>query len=253
MGVALYPTLVHQVAQGTLGDGLHDLFPALAGIGVEEREQGLFAGLAVQQLGIVVLQVDISAVDLFKDDAGFDFALGLGQGTSLNNLFHLETVAGIAPVVDEAQIGGSLAAGGIEAATGVRSVELAQQFAQQVGEVLVVVDVGQEFAVGFHIGLPVTAVVVEVVETLGNLLVHVVEHVLTLGKQVHLHVGLVVDACELVTGHGELLHPAAAQHKQRLAVLAGLDVGTTATHLVQQLGLVLTQVHLPQVIAFLEG
>ena len=111
---------------------------------------------------------------------------------------------------------------------------------------------GQELAVDFHIGLPVTAVIGEVVETLCNLLINMVEHILTLGEQVHLHVGLVVDACELVSSNGEFLHPAATQHKQRLAVLAGLDVGTTAAHLVQQFGLMLAQVHLPQVITFLK-
>ena len=87
-----------------------------------------------------------------------------------------------------------------------RHVELAQQLAQQVGIVIVVVDVWQELAVGVAHHVPLASVEVGAEEPLVDLVLHVVIHVLALGSQVHLHLGLVGDGCELVAGHCELVH-----------------------------------------------
>ena len=70
-----------------------------------------------------------------------------------------------------------------------RHIKLAEQFAEQFGKVVVVVDVGQELAVGLGHCFPVDAVHVLVVETLLLLLLNVVKHVLALGCGVEFQCG----------------------------------------------------------------
>ena len=82
---------------------------------------------------------------------------------------------------------------GIETAAGVRYVQFAQPFAQQLGKVIVIVDMGQEAAIGGGHLVPVHSVHRGVVESLLLLAVHVVEHVFALRSQIHLGIYLEGD------------------------------------------------------------
>mgnify|MGYP006913762995 CR=1 FL=1 len=62
---------------------------------------------------------------------------------------------------------------GIETAAGVRYVQFAQPFAQQLGKVIIIVDMGQEAAIGGGHLVPVHSVHIGIVESLLLLAVHV--------------------------------------------------------------------------------
>ena len=89
-----------------------------------------------------------------------------------------------------------------------RHIQFTQPFAQQFGEVVVVVDVGQELTVGGRHLVPVHAVHVQVVETLLFLFIDMVKHIGTLFGQVQLHFSTVGDGFQLVALGIHLLHTA---------------------------------------------
>ena len=134
-----------------------------------------------------------------------------------------------------------------------RYVQFAQPFAQQFGKVVVVADVGQEFAVVFCHLIPVYTVHVQVVEAFLFLLINVVEHVGTFVGQVHLHFGAVGDGFQFIVLGVHLLHAASAQDEEVVALLIQCERCPTCVHLFQQFGIALAQVHLPEVVAAFEG
>ena len=92
-----------------------------------------------------------------------------------------------------------------------------------------------------------------IVESLLLLAVHVVEHVFALRSQVPLGIYLEGDGGQRVGCSVHLLHLVAAQQEEGFAVLVQLHVRPSGIHLVQQTGLFLAQIHLPEVVAAFEG
>ena len=109
----------------------------------------------------------------------------------------------------------------------------------------------KELAVVLDSGIPVATVHVGVVESASHFTVHILEHVFTFLRAVHLHHCRIGDRGEFVAAH--LVHTAAAQNEEVLAVLVGLNVGPLRVHLVDELGAVFAQVHLPEVVVFLHS
>ena len=133
-----------------------------------------------------------------------------------------------------------------------RTVQLAQQFGQHLLEVVVVVDVRQVTFVGLAIAFPVDAMQVGVIELVLHLAPGVVEDVGTLLGRAVAEVGGKAYPRHLALAHGDFLDGSAGEQVDVLAVL--VDGHAAATHVLdEQLGGVLAEIALPQVISTLES
>ena len=103
---------------------------------------------------------------------------------------------------------------------------------------------GEELAIGSRHLLPVDTVHVGLIEPFGFLLADVVEHVGTLGSQVHFDRSAVIDRFECFTGSSHFLDGASAQDED-VAFLVHLHVCPSRVHLVEQAGVACAQLHLP--------
>ena len=192
------------------------------------------------------------AVDGGDDVAGLDFGVGTRKGTFNQYLVNLEAVAAVAEVVDETETGGAVglrARHAAVAAAGMAGVELAQQLAEQLGKVVVVGNVRQEFAIVLGHGVPVDAVHVLVVETGTLLALNVVKHILALGGGVYGDCRREGDGGHLVALGVELLERAAGHHN---VLAVGGDVEAAAARsLADKAVFVLAHLQFPKLSAVL--
>ena len=143
--------------------------------------------------------------------------------TSLDDFGHSQTVAIVVPVKEQSERGRTLAGcRGVVAAAGMRHVKLAEQLRQEIGEVVVVVDMGQELAVGFGHGFPVDTVHVFLIEASCFLLLYIVEHVFAFGLGVDFHCGRIFDGLYCLRGHAHFAEAVGAEQVQGVAILVGL-------------------------------
>ena len=103
-------------------------------------------------------------------------------------------------------------------------VQLTEDFAEEFGEVIIVIDVREELAIGSSHLVPLHAVHTGVVEAFGFLLADVVEHVGAFGCQVHLHLGLIAHGGKFFAGGGHFLDAASAQQED-VSFLVHLHAG----------------------------
>ena len=194
-----HPAAVEQITERTVRDGDNDLFPAFLGLWVEEGNKCLLPCLVVEQRVVVCIGGDFHAVYLLDDCAGFHPGVGCVEGAFLHHFGNEHAPARVVPVEEQSQAGSRFGLPfGIETAAGVRYVQFAQPFAQQLGKVIIIVDMGQEAAIGGGHLVPVHSVHIGIVESLLLLAVHVVEHVFALRSQVHLGIYLEGDGGQRV-------------------------------------------------------
>ncbi len=187
-GAALDPAFVEEGGLRGGGEGLHDLFPTLTGTGVVEGEEDGGVRLAVDEGIIVLARQDGLTVEFLDDDAGFHAGGAVVEEAVLQDFLDAQPVAFVLPVEEQPEFGGGLVgARRAIAGTGVGDVQFAEYLAEEFGEVMVVVDVGEEGAVCLPERREVHAVIVGAVEALRLLGEDVVEHVFALCRLVQLH------------------------------------------------------------------
>ncbi len=250
--VAVYPTLVEQFLLCGLRDGLDGEVEAFA-LGVLDGEAHVLACLSVEQGVVVLACLDGLAVYLLDDGSCARLVLLHGEGAALDDLLYLQSVALVGGVEEHAEgcrgEGGSLC--GV-AAAGVGGVQLAQHLAQHLGEVEVVVDVGQVFLIHLAVAFPVDALQVGVIELVLHLSPDVVEEVLALLGGLVVEVRFEVHVLALLACQLHLLDVASATEEEVVHVLVG-DESSASDALHHQCGASLLQVVAPEVVAVLEG
>ena len=112
-----------------------------------------------------------------------------------------------------------------------RYVQFAQPFAQHFGEIIIVIDMRQELAVGLRQGIPVHAVHVHVVEACLFLAVDVVEDVFAFFVGVHLHFGTVGNRFQFFRFPVHLLHGSSSQYEE-IPFAVGLHIRPARVHFV---------------------
>ena len=121
-----------------------------------------------------------------------------------------------------------------------RSVEFAENLAQKDGEILIIINVGEEAAVSLAIAVPIDTVEVDVIEFILDLREHVVIDVFTFERGMTVVGSLEFDCLGRTRRQGNFLHAAARNNIDVLNFGIGFD--TAADALGQHLGLVLTQI-----------
>ena len=107
--------------------------------------------------------------------------------TALKHFGHLQSGSVMAPVIQKSERSSGLSpVRSIIARTGMRGVQLAEQFAQHLLEVVVIVDVGKEFGISLRHTLPVATMVGGLIETVLNLLLDIVIQVVAFRLRVEL-------------------------------------------------------------------
>ena len=134
-----------------------------------------------------------------------------------------------------------------------RDIQLTQILGKQLLEIIVVADMRQEFPISGGHRLPIHAVHVQVIEAHLLLLIDMIEHIGPLSRQVHPHLRLIGDRFQLLAGQLHLLHRAATQYEERLPLFVERKFRPTRIGLMEQLRLMLPQIHLPEVMLALKG
>ena len=148
---------------------------------VLQCEKHVFACQACEEREVVFALLYLLAVYLGNDVSGLDVGADEVQRALRDDFLYLEAVALVALVVEGAESGRLLrSACAAVAGSRMRGIELAEHFAEHLGHVVVVGDVGQELAVIVSVVLPVAAVHVRAVEAVLHRLDHVLEDVLPL-------------------------------------------------------------------------
>ena len=250
--VAVYPSLVEQVVEAALRDSLHRNLHLLA-LGVSDAETYILAYLSVEQWEVVHSGFNLLAVDALNDAAGFYARILHIERTTLDNLLNLQAVTLILRVEEYTQVGcGERAVRSVVAGSCMRSVQLAQHFAQHLLEVEIVVDVRQELLIGLAVTFPVNTMNLRVVELVFHLSPYVVEEILALLGWLIVEVSLEADVLGAESAQIHLLDAASVADKEVLHILVGLQVALTyALH--HELGRAVLQVVLPEVVIILEG
>ena len=175
-----HPAVVQNAVQAACADGLEDNVAGLA-VGITECHLCAYTGHVEQKTVDGHFVCHCLAVDFFNNSTGEYDGTDAGQRAALDHLVDFCSFAGIFEVVQSTE--GCSAFGchcsGIAAVTsaGMAYVELSEQFAHKVGEVEVVIDVGEELAVErSHFG-PVDAVHVGDIEAFGFFADSVFEHI----------------------------------------------------------------------------
>ena len=123
-----------------------------------------------------------------------------------------------------------------------RHIEFAQPFAQHLGKVIVIADMRQEFAISGTHGIPVYPMHIEIVETLLMLFIDMIEHIFAFCCQVHRHIRLIAYGLQCFGVGIHLLHGTSAQDKDFFSFLIHFHVCPTGIHLMEQLGILLSEV-----------
>ena len=250
------PAAVEEAVLLAQGDGFDHFLPAMACRRIENGQQGQLAGLAVEQAVVVGRAVQDLAVDLLDDMAGFDLQGGLVQRAAGQDLGHLEAGPGEIIVHEEAQRSGRVRRRRPRrriVAAGVGDVHLAQQLADHLGVIIVVVDEGQEFPVDAEIIVPVRAVEVGHQELLLHLPPHVVVHVGLLGGLVQDHLAADHDRIGLAALGVDLQDAAVDGDEKRLPVGRELQAGLRRAQLAEKLRIMRARLGDPEIVALLEA
>ncbi len=223
MGVMLHPSVIKQSRHAPCGYGQYHFLDFVARW---ERKpyECLLARKIIEHRAFIACRVDFNAVDRGDYCAGNKLGGGSVKRSSGHNLGHFEAVAVKAHVIEKSQLGGGVGAGARTVPRAcMRHVELSEQLAEHLGKVIVVVDVGEETAIGGGHGRPVDTVHVLVVEPLGLLAGHEVKHVLPLGCRVELHACRVADRSDFFARKIHFFHRAATEQEQVFPVGIGLQ------------------------------
>lgn len=151
--------------------------------------RGLFPGNIIEKGIHVGLRGNVNAVyrgyDSLRDKTGG----GLVKGAVNDNLIHFQAIARIRHIIKQTEGSGAVGTGcrrGAITSAGVRHVQLTEEFAKEFGKIIVVVDMGEEAAIGGGHGRPVDTVHVLFVETCSFLYRNIIEHGFTFGCEIHL-------------------------------------------------------------------
>ena len=142
------------------------------------------------------------ALDSQNNVSGLDVGVHEIEGAAGKDFGYLNAVAFIFGIGQNADMPKLMASGGTVAGAGVGSVEFSKHFGEHVGEVEVIVDVGELGGIIVVVVLPVNAVEGRVVEFLLYLLPAVLEDILALRLGLELVVsgeahGLVLAGCNV--------------------------------------------------------
>ena len=129
-----------------------------------------------------------------------------------------------------------------------RSIQLTEELAQHFSEVLIIINVREELAVGLTVVVPIDTMEVDVIELLLDLLPCVVEDILTLCCGTVLKFSSEADRLELTTI--ELIEPRRRADIDGLPVLTERQATTTDT-CAEELCRLLFEVTLPEVVGVL--
>ena len=136
----------------------------------------------------------------------------------------------------------------MDTSTRVRSIQLTEELAQHLAEVLIIINVGEELAVGLTVVVPVDTMEVDVIELLLDLLPSVIEDILTLCCRTVLKLSCEADRLELTTI--ELIEPRGRTDIDGLPVSTECQATTTDT-CAEELRRLLFEVTLPEVVGVL--
>ncbi len=184
MAVAFHPAFVEHVAHAAGIGGKHYFLHLLA-VGSGKGHESLGAHTVVEDGQRVGVGRELLAVNGCDGRAGLHLGVYTVKGTLLEHLGHTQAVACIGHVVEQTERSGRfVGSAGTIAAAGVAHVELAEKLAGKLGEIIVVIDVGEELAVVLAETLPVGAKHVLDQKTFLLLVENVVIHILALFGQV---------------------------------------------------------------------
>ena len=142
--VVLYPAMIKQLVHRAMADGFHGLFPGLAT--VFQRHKHRLSSLVVEQRIIVHGFRNLHAVNLLDDATCLYLRAFLVERRAFYHLGDFQAITTVIKVEQHAKLCRGIATTicGTIARSRVRHVQLAQNFAQHLAEVVVVVDVRQK-------------------------------------------------------------------------------------------------------------
>ena len=134
-----------------------------------------------------------------------------------------------------------------------RYIQFPQQLTQHFSIIVVIVDVRQELTVSISHSIPVHSVHVHIIETSLFLTVHIIEHVFTFFGRQQFHAGSISDRLQAFRRSIHFLHGTSAQNKEVLTLFIHFHIRPFCIHLMQQLGVVFAEIHLPQIVSTFES
>ena len=175
-----------------MADRLHRLIPSLATV-FKGHQNGL-ATFAIEQGIIVHAFGNLHTINLLDDAACLHFRLTLIERTAFHDLGNLETIALVIKVKQHTKLCRGIAfAPRPVARSCVRNIQLAQNLAQHLGEVVVVVDMCQERLISLFHQCQIHAMMVFHEETLLDLQEDMFKHVFAFLSKVELHSGVMFN------------------------------------------------------------
>ena len=122
------------------------------------------------------ISIDHFAIDLLDDHTGLDLVTEVRERTTSEDFLDLDAIARVLLIVEGPQVTRLLSpALRMDTSTRVRSIQLTEELAQHLAEVLIIINVGEELAVGLTVVVPVDTMEVDVIELLLDLLPCVVK------------------------------------------------------------------------------
>ena len=232
-----------------LTDGADEFLEALTRLRIVEGDADALTDLAIKVELYGTISIDHFAIDLLDDHTSLDLITELHERTTSEDLLDLEAIARVLLIVEGTKVTRLLSPTlRMDTSSRMRSIQLSEELAQHFSEVLIIINVREELAVGLTVVVPVDPMEVDVIELLLDLLPCVVEDILTLSCGTMLKLSSEADRLEVTTI--ELIEARGRTDIDGLPILTEHQATTTDT-CAEELRRLLFEVTLPEVVGVL--